>query len=101
MRIEQSPEFQIHLQNLRSKEQLFLETIYNVGNGHFGVRDSNPLQGNSPDYIGSPGLFINGFLITKKFLMVKSTVVIRIIIKSSIGCLIHALSESRWATKIH
>lgn len=61
MRIEQSPEFQIHLQNLRSKEPLFLETIYNVGNGHFGVRDSNPLQGNNLDYIGSPGLFINGF----------------------------------------
>ncbi|MCT3553247.1 glycoside hydrolase family 65 protein [Lentilactobacillus buchneri] len=61
MRIEQSPEFQIHLQTLRSKEELFLETIYNVGNGHFGVRDSNPLQGNNHDYIGSPGLFINGF----------------------------------------
>ncbi|GAF36982.1 maltose phosphorylase [Lentilactobacillus farraginis DSM 18382 = JCM 14108] len=61
MRIEQSPEFQIHLQNLRSKEPLFLETIYNVGNGHLGVRDSNPLQGNNLDYIGSPGLFINGF----------------------------------------
>lgn len=61
MRIEQSPEFQIHLQNLRSKEPLFLETIYNVGNGHLGVRDSNPLQGNNPDYIGSPGVFINGF----------------------------------------
>ncbi|WP_367375935.1 hypothetical protein [Lentilactobacillus kefiri] len=61
MRIEQSPEFQIHLQTLKSKEQIFLETIYNVGNGHFGVRDSNPLQGNNPDYIGSPGLFINGF----------------------------------------
>lgn len=40
MRIEQSPEFQIHLQNLRSKEPLFLETIYNVGNGHlaFGIQ---------------------------------------------------------------
>ncbi len=61
MRIEQSPEFQIHLQNLRSKESLFLETIYNVGNGHLGVRDSNPLQGNNVDYIGLPGLFINGF----------------------------------------
>lgn len=61
MRIEQSPEFQIHLQTLRSKEELFLETIYNVGNGHFRVRDSNPLQGNNHDYIGSPGLFINGF----------------------------------------
>lgn len=61
MRIEQSPEFQIHLQNLKNKDPLFLETIYNVGNGHIGVQDSNPLQGNNPDYIGSPGLFINGF----------------------------------------
>lgn len=61
MRIEQSPEFQIHLQNLRHKEPLYLETIYNVGNGHLGVRDSNPLQGNNLDYIGSPGLFVNGF----------------------------------------
>ncbi len=61
MRIEQSSEFQIHLQNLRSKEPTFLETIYSVANGHFGVRDSNPLEGNSENYVGTPGLFINGF----------------------------------------
>ncbi|WP_283679469.1 glycosyl hydrolase family 65 protein [Lentilactobacillus sp. Marseille-Q4993] len=61
MRIEQNPEFQIHLQKLQSKEPLFLETIYSVGNGHIGVRDSNPLQGNNPNYVGTPGLFVNGF----------------------------------------
>ncbi|GAY72161.1 glycoside hydrolase family 65 protein [Lentilactobacillus kosonis] len=61
MRIEQRPEFQIHLQNLKSKEQLYLETIFSVANGHIGVRDSNPLQGNNPNYMGTPGLFINGF----------------------------------------
>ncbi len=61
MRIEQRPDFQIHLQNLKSKDQLYLETIFNVANGHIGVRDSNPLQGNNPNYVGTPGLFVNGF----------------------------------------
>lgn len=101
MRIEQSPEFQIHLQTLKSKEQIFLETIYNVGNGHFGVRDSNPLQGNNPDYIGSPGLFINGFFDYKEVSYGENTVDILTIIRLSIGCLIPAQFESRLAVRIH
>nr|SFZ89125.1 Maltose phosphorylase / Trehalose phosphorylase [Loigolactobacillus rennini] len=54
-------QFQIHLQQLKSKAPGFLETIYALGNGHLGVRASNPLQGNSPAYSGKPGLFVNGF----------------------------------------
>ena len=54
-------QYQIHLQQLKHKEPGFVETIYALGNGHLGVRASNPLQGNSPAYPGSPGLFINGF----------------------------------------
>lgn len=53
--------FQIHLPELKKQTPDFLETIYSVGNGHLGVRDSNPLQGNSDLYLGSPGLFVNGF----------------------------------------
>lgn len=53
--------FQIHLPELKKQTPDFLETIYSIGNGHLGVRDSNPLQGNSDLYLGSPGLFVNGF----------------------------------------
>ncbi len=54
-------QYQIHLQQLKSRKQSFVETIYAQGNGHLGVRASNPLQGNSPAYPGNPGLFVNGF----------------------------------------
>lgn len=57
----QEPSFQIHLPDLKSNEQLFLETIYSLANGHFGVRDSNPFQGNADQFLGAPGLFVNGF----------------------------------------
>ncbi|MCY9806288.1 glycoside hydrolase family 65 protein [Lentilactobacillus senioris] len=53
--------FQIHLPDLKKQTPDFLETVYSIGNGHLGVRDSNPLQGNSDLYLGSPGLFVNGF----------------------------------------
>ncbi|PIO82300.1 family 65 glycosyl hydrolase [Loigolactobacillus backii] len=54
-------QYQIHLQKLTNKEQPVTETIYALGNGHMGVRASNPLQGNSDHYEGNPGLFVNGF----------------------------------------
>ncbi|MFD1317718.1 glycoside hydrolase family 65 protein [Loigolactobacillus zhaoyuanensis] len=54
-------QYQIHLQQLKHKSPGFVETIYALGNGHLGVRASNPLQGNSPAYPGTPGLLVNGF----------------------------------------
>ncbi|MFD0898362.1 glycoside hydrolase family 65 protein [Loigolactobacillus binensis] len=54
-------QYQIHLQQLKHKAPGFVETIYALGNGHLGVRASNPLQGNSPAYPGNPGLYVNGF----------------------------------------
>ncbi|KRK97738.1 Kojibiose phosphorylase [Secundilactobacillus odoratitofui DSM 19909 = JCM 15043] len=53
--------FQIHLQKLPRQDETAIETIYALGNGHFGVRASNPLQGNSSHYHGQPGMFVNGF----------------------------------------
>ncbi|WP_063285518.1 hypothetical protein [Secundilactobacillus collinoides] len=59
--MDTTDEFQIHLQQLPFKKATAIETVYALGNGHFGVRSSNPLQGDNPDYPGQPGLFINGF----------------------------------------
>ncbi|KRL76327.1 glycoside hydrolase family 65 protein [Secundilactobacillus paracollinoides] len=59
--MDTTDEFQIHLQRLPFKKATAIETVYALGNGHFGVRASNPLQGDNPDYPGQPGLFINGF----------------------------------------
>lgn len=53
--------FQIHLQKLPRQDEKAVETIYTLGNGHFGVRASNPLQGNSSHFGGQPGMFVNGF----------------------------------------
>ncbi|MTV83035.1 glycoside hydrolase family 65 protein [Secundilactobacillus folii] len=53
--------FQIHLQKLPRQDERAIETIYTLGNGHFGVRASNPLQGKSSHYKGQPGMFVNGF----------------------------------------
>lgn len=54
-------QYQIHLQALHNHGQEFIETIFSLGNGHFGIRASNPLQGNQSDYEGHPGLLVNGF----------------------------------------
>ncbi|HBF75559.1 MAG TPA: glycoside hydrolase family 65 protein, partial [Lactobacillus sp.] len=53
--------FQIHLQKLPPQDEKTFETIYTLGNGHFGIRASNPLQGNSSHFNGQPGMFVNGF----------------------------------------
>ncbi|WP_203650789.1 glycoside hydrolase family 65 protein [Secundilactobacillus yichangensis] len=53
--------FQIHLQKLPPQDEKTFETIYTLGNGHFGIRASNPLQGNNSHFNGQPGMFVNGF----------------------------------------
>lgn len=53
--------FQLHLQKLPPQDEKTFETIYTLGNGHFGVRASNPLQGNNSHFNGQPGMFVNGF----------------------------------------
>lgn len=53
--------FQIHLQKLSPQDEKNFETIYTLGNGHFGIRASNPLQGNNSHFNGQPGMFVNGF----------------------------------------
>ncbi|WP_054654363.1 hypothetical protein [Secundilactobacillus silagei] len=59
--MDENNTFQIHLQKLAHQDEKTFETIYTLGNGHFGVRASNPLQGNNSHYPGQPGLFVNGF----------------------------------------
>jgi alpha,alpha-trehalose phosphorylase len=54
-------QFQLHLQQLPPQPETAIETIFTLGNGHFGVRASNPLQGTQTAYHGQPGLLVNGF----------------------------------------
>lgn len=58
---EQKQAFQLHLQELTDRNGGFLETVYALANGHFGVRASDPLQGKLQGSGGMPGLFVNGF----------------------------------------
>ena len=53
--------FQLHMQKLPVKDSSVLETLYGLGNGHMGIRASNPLQGSQPNQDGQPGMFVNGF----------------------------------------
>ncbi|WP_225353062.1 hypothetical protein [Secundilactobacillus paracollinoides] len=60
--MDTTDEFQIHLQRLPFKKATAIETVYALGNGHFGVRASNPLQGDNPDYPGSQDCLSTGFM---------------------------------------
>ncbi|MDH6365315.1 alpha,alpha-trehalose phosphorylase [Enterococcus sp. PF1-24] len=53
-------DFLIEETDLVNHDTEYLETIFALGNGHFGVRASNPLKVNEL-YSGNPGGFVNGF----------------------------------------
>lgn len=53
----------ITINDLKNRTPSYLETIFSLGNGHFGCRGSNPLNGSSSSYT-----LVNGFYETSKII---------------------------------
>lgn len=63
--MEKNRTFILDSKELNHQKAEYLETLFAVGNGHFGVRAGNPLKINH-FYEGNPGTFINGFFESEK-----------------------------------
>ncbi|MFD2305348.1 glycoside hydrolase family 65 protein [Enterococcus termitis] len=58
--MEKNSDFILDIKELPNRNAEYLETLFALGNGKFGVRAGNPLKVNQ-QYPGNPGLFVNGF----------------------------------------
>lgn len=58
--MEKNSAFMLEMTDLKNQQAEYLETLFALGNGQFGIRAGNPLKINQL-YQGNPGTFINGF----------------------------------------
>lgn len=63
--MEKNNAYLLDLTDLPNRKPEYLETIFALGNGQFGVKAGNPLKINEL-YAGNPGSFVNGFFESRK-----------------------------------
>ncbi|MGX7148419.1 glycoside hydrolase family 65 protein [Enterococcus ureasiticus] len=63
--MEKNKEFILDATEVPNRNPEYLETLFALGNGKFGIRAGNPLKVNHY-YDGNPGLFVNGFFETEE-----------------------------------